>query len=151
VFKESSTGTKVDRPVFNKILDQLKSGDTLMVTKLDRLARNVAEGINVVESLFDKNVAVHVLNVGLIENTSMGNFFLQTLLAVAELERNMIIERTQEGKAIAKTKPGFKEGRPKKFGQQQIDLALSLLEDNSYTKVVKMTGISKATLVRAKK
>lgn len=148
VYKESYTGTKADRPIFNKIMDELKEGDTLIVTKLDRLARNVVEGIDVVKKLFKKGVSVHVLNVGLLENTNMGNFFLQTMLAVAELERNMIIERTQEGKAIAKTKEGFKEGRPKEYTDTQINMALDLLKEHSYTEVEKMTKISKSTLTR---
>jgi len=63
----------------------------------------------------------------------------------------MIVERTQEGKAIAKLKPDFKEGRPKKFGKQQITHALSLLEDHSYKQVEELTGISKSTLIRAKR
>jgi DNA invertase Pin-like site-specific DNA recombinase len=121
----------------------------LVVTKLDRLARNTVEGIQIVQYLFDKGVAVHVLNVGLLENTTMGKFFLTTLLAVAEMERNSIIERTQTGKAIAKTKPGFREGRPPKFTETQIELALNLLTEHSYSEVEKMTKISKATLVRA--
>ena len=61
----------------------------------------------------------------------------------------MIIERTQSGKAIAKTKEGFREGRPKKFTPTQIKMALELLENHSYTEVSAMTNISKATLVRA--
>ena len=73
------------------------------------------------------------------------------MLAFAEFERDMIVERTQEGKAIAKQKPDYKEGRPKKFGRKQIELALSLLEENSYKQVEEQTGISKSTLIRAKK
>lgn len=79
------------------------------MTKLDRLARNTREGIEVIEKLFAKNVKVHVLNVGLLENTTMGRFFLTTLLAVAEMERNLIIERTQEGKVIAKQRADFRK------------------------------------------
>lgn len=145
---EQFTGATTERPVFNKIIRELKKGDTLVVSKLDRLARNTVEGIQIVQELFDKGVAVHVLNVGLLENTSMGKFFLTTLLAVAEMERNTIIERTQTGKAIAKTKAGFKEGRPRSFTQTQIDMALDLLEHHSYTEVEKMTKISKSTLTR---
>ncbi|WP_283714125.1 recombinase family protein, partial [Clostridium perfringens] len=110
IFEESYTGTKVERPVFNKVLEQLQEGDTLVVSKLDRLARNTVEGIKIVEDLFKKGVAVHVLNIGLLENTTMGKFFLTTMLAVAEMERNTIIERTQAGKEIARSKKGFKEG-----------------------------------------
>ena len=149
IFKEAYTGTKTDRPIFNEMVSKLEKGDTLVVTKLDRLARNTVEGIEIIQELFQKGIAVHVLNVGLLENTTMGKFFITTLLAVAEMERNTIIERTQAGKAIAKTKPGFKEGRPKKYTKEQIDHALSLLQNNSYSYVVRVTGISKSTLIRA--
>ena len=81
----------------------------------------------------------------------MGRFFLQTMLAVAEMERNMIIERTQEGKELAKLNPNFKEGRPKKFSREQIKLALQLLAAHSYKQVEEMTGISISTLKRAKR
>lgn len=149
---EQYTGATTERPVFNEIISKLKKGDTLVVTKLDRLARNTVEGIQIVQKLFDVGVAVHVLNVGLLENTSMGKFFLTTLLAVAEMERNTIIERTQTGKAIAKTKEGFKEGRPKEYNKKQLDHALSMLSINggthSYNDVAEITNISKSTLIR---
>jgi DNA invertase Pin-like site-specific DNA recombinase len=149
IVAEAFTGTKTDRPVLNKLIQDLKEGDTLVVTKLDRLARHTVEGIQIVEDLFDKGVAVHVLNVGLLENTTMGKFFLTTLLAVAEMERNTLIERTQSGKEIAKQKDDFKEGRPKKYTSKQIEHALQLLESNSYKEVEALTGISKSTLIRA--
>ena len=149
--KEQYTGTTTHRPVLEELLMQLKCGDTLVVTKLDRLARTTTEGIELIQRLFCNGVAVHVLNVGLLEDTSMGRFFLTTLLAVAELERNMIVERTQAGKAIAKQNPSFHEGRPKKFGRKQIALAIGLLDSHSYKEVEQMTGISKSTLIRAKK
>lgn len=149
IYKEQFTGATTHRPIFEEVLTLLNSGDTLVVTKLDRLARTTCEGIEVVQDLFKRNISVHVLNVGLLEDTPMGQFFLTTLLAVAELERNQIVERTQSGKAIARTKEGFKEGRPKKYTQEQITLALGLLKDNSYKQVERMTGISKSTLIRA--
>jgi len=144
---EQYTGKTTSRPKLQKLLDSLQPGDTLMVTKLDRLARNVSEGIDLIRALFKKDVKVHVLNIGLLENTSMGNFFITTLLAVAELERNMIIERTQAGKEVARTKAGFREGRPP-IPKEKIQLAITLLEKHSYKEVEMMTGISKATLVR---
>jgi len=73
ILKEKFTGTKTDRPEFNKVLGVLQEGDTLVVTKLDRLARNTKEGIEVIENLFNRGIKVHVLNVGLLENTTMGN------------------------------------------------------------------------------
>ncbi|WP_427137595.1 recombinase family protein [Psychrobacillus psychrodurans] len=147
-YQEKFTGTKTDRPELNKLLEKLQDGDMLIVTKLDRLARNTKEGIELVEKLFAKNIKVRVLNIGLLENTSMGRFFLQTLLAVAEMERNTIIERTQEGKAIARQNVDYREGRKKVYTKKQLDHAIGLLETNSYNQVADLTGISKSTLIR---
>lgn len=151
IYSEKFTGTKSDRPQLQEVLSILKEGDTLVVTKLDRLARNTVEGIEIVKGLFSKGVRVHVLNVGLLEDTTMGRFFLTTLLAVAEMERNLIVERTQEGKAIAKQRDDFREGRPNKYSKKQIEHALGLLETHSYKQVGEITGISKSTLIRAKR
>ena len=151
IVREQFTGTTTHRPVLDDVIAKLKPNDTLVVTKLDRLARTTVEGIELVQSLFDIGVNVHVMNVGLLENTDMGKFFLTTLLAVAELERNQIVERTQSGKAIAKLNPNFVEGRPKKYNREQINHAIELLVDNSYKQVEQLTGISKSTLIRAKK
>lgn len=71
--------------------------------------------------------------------------------AFAEFERYMIVERTQEGKAIAKKNGDFREGRPNKFSKKQLEHALKLLETNSYKQVEDLTGISKSTLIRHKK
>ena len=91
-----------------------------------------------------------MLNVGLLENTSMRKFFLTTLLAVAEMERNTIIERTQSGKAIAKLDPNFRDGRPKKFKKGQYQLAIELKEQGkTYKQIEQMTGLSKSTVFRA--
>lgn len=150
ICKEQFTGTTTHRPILDALINGLVTGDTLVVTKLDRLARTTTEGIDLIQGLFNNGVAVHVLNVGLLENTTMGKFFLTTLLAVAELERNMIIERTQTGKAIAKQNPDFKEGRPRVYNKKQIAHALELLTGMSYKQVEEITGISKSTLIRAK-
>lgn len=77
-----------------------------------------------------KGVKIHILNMGLIEHTPMGRLIVTNLLAFAEFERAVIIERTQSGKAIAKIKPGFKEGRPKKHSPKQIERALGMLTIN---------------------
>ena len=151
IYKEAYTGTTTDRPVFNEVIEQMQENDMLAVSKLDRLARNTEEGIKIVKELFKKKCSVHVLNVGLLEDTAMGQFFITTLLAVAELERNQIIERCQTGKAIARQNPDFSEGRPKKYSRQQMQHALELLESHSYKQVEQLTGISKSTLIRAKK
>ena len=72
------------------------------------------------------------------------------MLSFSEFERDMIIQRTQEGKAVARQNPNFRDGRPKKFSRVQINHALELLQTHSYKQVAAMTGISRATLGRAK-
>ena len=88
---------------------------------------------------------------GLLDNTPTGKLIRNIMLAFAEFERDMIVERTQEGKAIAKMNLGFREGRPKKFFKVLVNHALSLLNSYSYKQVEQMTGISKSTLIRAAK
>jgi len=151
IYKDKFTGTKKERPEFQKLLEVLKEGDTLVVTKLDRLARSTLDGISTVKELFERGVKVHVLNMGLVEDTPTGRLILNVMLAFAEFDRDMIIERTQEGKEIAKQNPDFREGRPRKYSKKQIAHALKLLETNSYKQVEEMTGISKSTLIRAKR
>ena len=152
IITEAYTGKTVDRPQFTALLSKLQSGDTLVVTKLDRFARSTVEGVQTVRELFARDVKVHILNIGLIENTLSGNLILTVFLAFAEFERGMILERTQNGKALAKMQPGFREGRPPKYKPAQINHALELLGSGlSYRQVENVTGISKSTLVRAKR
>lgn len=123
----------------------------MVVTKLDRIARSATQGIELIQKLLNRGIVVHVLNMGLMDNTPTGKLIRNIMLAFAEFERDMIVERTQEGKAIAKQNPNFKEGRPKKFSKAQVNHAVDLLNEYSYKQVEQMTGISKSTLIRAKK
>ena len=151
IVQESFSGAK-DRVIFNNTLASLEEGDTLVVTKLDRFCRTTKEGLTFIDMLMDKGVKIHILNMGLIEDTPMGRLIVTNLLAFAEFERAMIIERTQEGKAIAKQKEDFKEGRPKKYTEKQLSNALAMLAINggnySYKEVEEITNISKSTLIR---
>jgi DNA invertase Pin-like site-specific DNA recombinase len=151
IYYDSFTGTKIDRPEFKKLVDKLQSGDTLIITKLDRFARSVSQASELITSLIDRNITVNILNLGVLDNSSTSTLIRNVLLSFAQFERDMIVERTQEGKAIARQKADFKEGRPKKFNKQQIEHALSLLDTSSYTQVEEMTGISVSTLLRAKR
>ena len=152
IIEEAFSGKTMDRPQFRKLMNELKEGDTLVVCKLDRFARTAIEGVQTVRSLFERGVRVHILNMGLIENTLTGNLILTVMLAFAEYERGMIVERTQTGKAVAKLDPNFRDGRPKKFAPEQLALGLALLEQGkTYRQVTAMTGISKSTLIRAQK
>ena len=145
---DSYTGTKMERPEFSSLLDRLQPGDKLIVTKLDRFARTAVEGGAIVKELHEKGVTIHILNMGIADNTPMGKLMVTMLLAFAEFERDMIVERTQAGKAIARADGKRVDGRPKKFKPEQIEHAMQLLTDNSFTEVERMTGISKSTLIR---
>ena len=152
IVKEAFTGKTMERPKFQRLLEVLREGDTLVVCKLDRFARTAIEGVQTVRELFERGIRVHILNMGLVENTLTGNLILTVMLAFAEYERGTIVERTQTGKAVARLDPNFKDGRPKKFSPEQIQLALSLLDQGkTYRQITTMTGISKSTLVRAKR
>ncbi len=150
IYKEAFTGTTTSRPEFEKLMAKLSEGDTLVVTKLDRVARSATEGSKLVQELLDRGVSVNVLNMGKMDDTPTGKLICTIMFAFAEFERDMIVERTQEGRAIARKNPGFREGRPKKYSSKQIDHALALLNDHSFSQVVELTGISKATLAREK-
>ena len=150
IYSDAFTGTKAHRPELDKLLAVLQAGDKLVITKLDRIARSASQGIELIQSLLDKGITVHVLNMGLLDNTPTGKLIRNIMLAFAEFERDMIIERTQEGKAIARRQPDFREGRPRLYSRKQIQHALELLQDHSYRQVTELTGISKSTLIRAK-
>lgn len=151
IYVDAFTGTKTDRPEFDKLMDKIQKGDTLIVTKLDRFARSMTQGSELVSDLIEKGIKVYILNIGVMDNTPSSKLIRNVFFAFAEFERDMIVERTMEGKAIAKQNPDFREGRPKKYSRKQIEHALELLDSNSYKQVEDMTGISKSTLIRAKK
>ena len=148
LYQDAFTGTRTDRPNFTILLNKLQEGDPLVITKLDRFARNTAEGLNVIQHLLERGVKVNILNMGTIDTTPTGKLILTVMLAFAEFERDMIVQRTTEGKAIARTKDNFIEGRPPKYDEATLQAAMSLLEKYNYREVAAITGISKSTLYR---
>ena len=151
LFTDTFTGTKMDRPEFEKLYNKLQNGDTLIVTKLDRLGRSVSQASAVIKDLIDRGVKINVLNLGILSNDSVNTLMQNVLLSFAQFERDMIVQRTQEGKAIARQNPNYREGRPKKYRRAQMDHAMDLLKDHSYRQVEELTGISRATLAREHK
>jgi DNA invertase Pin-like site-specific DNA recombinase len=145
MFYEAESGAAV-RPVFLALLDKLQSGDVLVVTKLDRFCRSVKDGLEYIDRVREKGAIIHILNMGIVENTPMGNLIVTQLLAFAEFERAMIKERTSAGKAVARQKPGYKEGRPVKeipdfqeFLKKQKDGSMTVAE------CCKVLGIGRST------
>lgn len=155
IITEHYTGKTTDRPKFNELISRLDAGDTLMVTKLDRFARSVVQGLKTVQELISKGVTIHVLNMGILDNSPMNQVTMTMFLAFAEFERAMIVERTQAGKEVAKTKAGFKEGRPRvedkdKGKAKLIELAMEKIDTGvwTYRQAERETGISFSTLHR---
>lgn len=152
IFAEKFTGTQMNRPEFSKLLQVVKPKDTIVVTKLDRLARNTREALNVLDPLMDKGVKFHVLNMGMLDNSSIGKLIRTVLLAVADMERDMIVDRTQEGKRYAKKhNPNYREGRPKRKITPHYQAIYDYLQNHSYTETQKAFDVSRSTVYRIKK
>lgn len=152
LYTDVYTGTTTVRPELDKLIRELRAGDTIIVTKLDRIARSVQQGIGLIDELVRKGVKVNVLNMGMLDNTPTGKLIRNVMLCFAEFERDMIMQRTREGREIARQNPNHREGRKRTYTDEQIKHALELLKGSySYNDVAKMTGISKSTLIRAKK
>lgn len=121
ILLDACTGTKMDRPEFTKLINRLLPGDEIVVCKLDRFARTAPEGAITVRELVGRGVKVNILNMGVADNTPMGKVMVSVMLAFAEYERDMIMERTAMGKAMKREHdPNWHEGR----SQKQIDEAL---------------------------
>lgn len=151
IYSDNATAKNGERPALRELLDVLQQGDTLVVTRLDRIARSAVEGSKLIEQLIQRGVNVHILNIGMLDNSPTSKLIQNIFFVFAEFEHDLIMERMREGKAIARTKDGFKEGRPRKFTDEQIRHALDLLKKHSYREVEEMMGISKSTLIRAKR
>jgi len=149
IITEQYTGTTTQRPKLQQLLKQLKHGDTLKVTKLDRLARTAADGNKLISDLLEKGVSVHVLNMGLIDSTPTGKLISTVLLAFSEFERDLIIERTQAGRAIARTRNGYREGRPPIPDAQKEHAAKLIIQGQTYKEVIEKTGLSRSTISRS--
>lgn len=144
IFCDTFTGTKIKRPEFSKLLKIIKEGDTLVVTKLDRLSRSASEGIKLVNDLLNRGIIVHILNMGLMDDTPTGKVLRNVMFAFAEFERDMIVERTQEGKAVARENPDYREGRPQKvIDGELIESVKSGLM--SVAEACRKAGISRST------
>ena len=149
IYEDVYTGTSMDRPEFDRLCSEVQTGDTIVVCKLDRIARTETEAYNRVVGWVRSGIRVHVLNMGLIEDTEVGRLILHIMLAFSEFERDLIVSRCQGGRAYKRaTDPDYREGRTPVYAKAQRDHAMDLLRDHSFSDVSRMTGISKSTLTR---
>ncbi|MBR1658328.1 MAG: recombinase family protein [Synergistaceae bacterium] len=150
IFKDVFCGKTEHRPQLDKLMKVIENGDKLIITRLDRIARSLIKGVQLLETLSEKGIIIEVLNLGVIDNSPTGKLIRNIMLCFSEFEHDMIVQRTQEGKAIARQNSDFRDGRPKKFSRVQLEHALELLETHSYKQVERITGISITTIYRAK-
>ncbi len=141
-----------ERPQFVKLLDRLERGDVLVVTKLDRLGRNAMDLRGTVEKLEKSGVRVHCLALGGMDLTSpAGKMTMGVIAAVAEFERDLLIERTHAGLARAK-KDGKRFGRPPALTEGERAMALAMLDAGvPVSEVARDMNTSRQTILRAKK
>lgn len=147
IYYESFTGTTKSRPTLDKLIDILQDGDTIVVTKLDRIARSTRDGLDIIETLLAKGVNINILNMGKFDNTPTGKLMRTVFFAFAEFERDMIVMRTSEGKDMCKeNKPDWKDGR-KKIDTPDFEKLLKKQKDGKLTveECCKTLGISRKT------
>lgn len=152
IYSEKFTGMTTNRPRFNQLLSLVKRNDTIVVTKLDRFARNTGEALGIIKPLLKNQVTIKVLNLGTIEDTPMGRMITRTLLSVSEMERDMIVERTQAGKEYARRhKANYHEGRPRRVITDQYKAVYGYLNNHTYKDTSKAFNVSISTIQRVKK
>ena len=147
IYQEKASGASKERPELDRMLDALREGDVVVVTELSRLGRTVKGLIELVEKLHKLDVDLKSLKEQWLDTTSpMGKMVFTMMAGFAEMERDLIRERTAEGLKAARAR-GRKGGRPA-IDQGQLSFALRLYDSKSCTvaEITKATGISKATL-----
>ena len=151
IYTDGLTGSKQKYPEFEKLRAMIRKGDTLVVSKLDRLGRTVSQAAELITEFLDEGITINILDTGVLNSSTVNTLLKNVLHSFSKFERDIFVQRTQEGKAVAKANnPDFREGRPPKYTKAQFNRAMKLLEDHSYSEVVKMTGISRSTLMREK-
>lgn len=149
IYKEKITGTKIDRPELDRLLDHLREGDTIIVTELTRISRTTKDLFKIVEVIESKGANIKSLKENWIDTTTPQGKLMFTIFAgISQFERDLTSERTKESLAIARVR-GRKGGRPKKDASK-IELAVKMYKSKEYSikEITEATGISKTTLYR---
>lgn len=148
IFTEKMTGTKADRPELMRMKDKLRRGDTVVVESWSRLGRSLKDLIELTEWFHAQGVKLVSLKENFDTGTPQGKLMMTLFQAFAEFERDLIVQRTNEGLASARAR-GRKGGRPQK-SNKAVENALKLYDSKEYSisEIAKMTGVSSATLYR---
>ena len=148
VFEDKVSGTRADRPGLTKAMEMLREGDTLVVWKLDRLGRSVKQLFDLVGELHKQGIQFKSLTDAIDTGTPSGRFFFHVMASLAEMERELIFERTRAGLDVAR-QLGRKGGRKPKMTNSKIESAKKLLASGTPPRdVAKNLGVSIPTLYR---
>ena len=149
LFEEKASGARADRPQLQAAIDYMREGDTLVVWKMDRLARSLKQLIQTVEQLEERGIGFRSLTEAIDTTTSGGKLIFHIFAALAEFERSIIRERTQAGLKAAIAR-GRKGGRPPALFDADRAAAMALFRDGTIPvrEIAKRLGVSEATLYR---
>jgi DNA invertase Pin-like site-specific DNA recombinase len=149
IFREKISGASRERPELNRMLDQIREGDTVVVWKLDRLARSTRDLLDTMETIREAGGKFQSLSEPWADTTSHAGKMIMTVFAgIAEFERDLIRERTGAGR-VAAQKRGVRFGRPRKLNPDQAKLAKRLLDEGKLVSEIAQTfGVHVATIYR---
>lgn len=149
IFKEKITGTKAHRPELDRLKSKLRAGDTVVIESLSRLGRSTKDLLQLIEEWNAQGVKLVSLKESIDTTTPTGKLLLTVLSAISQFERDITVQRVNEGLTAARAR-GRKGGRPK-ADQNAVEKAVKLYraKNNSVSDIVKLCGISQATLYRA--
>lgn len=147
IFAEKMTGTKLNRPAWLALMSTVKSGDEIVVTKLDRLGRSLQVILKELDQLTTKNVKVTVGNMSFDRTTSVGKLMLNVMASFAEFERDMIVDRMQGARAYKrKTDPKYREGRKKKLTPAMQKAMLEYYKNHTQKETAMAFNVSPRTV-----
>lgn len=150
VYTDVASGARADRPGLADLLDRTYEGDAVYVTRLDRLGRTTLDTLRTLTDLDARGITVTAADTGLDTSTSSGRLVIRVMLSLAEWERDVLIERTREGLAHARSQ-GRTGGRPRKLGDVEVQAIRAALEtDMSPADVATMHGVSTRTISRVR-
>ena len=149
IFREKITGTKKERPELDKLMEQLRSGDLIIISDLTRLSRSVKDLFSLVDQIEKKGANIKSLKESWMDtSTPQGKLMFTIFAGISQFERDLISQRTLEGLAAARAR-GRNGGRPEK-DEKAITLALKMYQEKMYSisEITKATGVSKTTIYR---
>ncbi len=150
-FEDKLSGRNMDRPEFQKMIEQLRPGDSVMVVSIDRLGRNLKELVELSSKLKDMGVNIVALNQGIDTSSKMGQLFYNFMALMSEMELMFIQERQREGIELAKQNGRYK-GRPLKKLDGWEQLSKEVAENKlSVDRACQLLKISRSTFYRRKK